>query len=200
MGKNTEFITAAELSKLIGCSVSTIGAYYKFKKENPDSELAKMLPDFVRIGSRNTRYWKKEDVEAIKEFRKRYPQGRKGSDAHENVQAETEGEPECEPASTERTVTLSEYRKARNDELKTIKEFFRCVPNGPFDEPTRKALLSFVKTATHNIRCRLFGDFEEESIELRVEEHENMVIFEDENGDIRFLRDDDFFGENDEAS
>ena len=196
MEKNTEFITAAELSKLIGCSVSTIGAYYKFKKENPDSELAKLLPDFVRIGNRNTRYWKKEDVEAIKEFRKRYPQGRKGADAREDAK----NEPEGEPAAAEKTVTLSEYRKARNDELKTIKEFFRCVPNGPFDEPTRKALLSFVKTATHNIRCRLFGDFEEESIELRDDGHENLVIFEDENGNIRFLRDDDFFGEEDEAS
>ena len=192
MEKNTEFITATELSKLIGCSVSTIGAYYKFKKENPDSELAKMLPDFVRIGNRNTRYWKKEDVEAIKEFRKRYPQGRKERDVKSKL--------ECEPVPTEKTVTLTEYRKARNEELKTIKEFFELASHGPFTGPAKKLLLSFVKTATHNIRCRLFGDFEEESIELRDDGHENMVIFEDENGNIRFLRDDDFFGAEDEAS
>ncbi|MBR5041086.1 MAG: hypothetical protein IKX68_08200 [Clostridiales bacterium] len=192
MGKNTEFITVTELSKLIGCSVSTIGAYYKFKKDNPDSELAKMLPDFVRIGNRNTRYWKKEDVEVIKEFRKKYLNGKQGAVA--------QSQPENAPLSKERTVTLSQYRKARNEELKTIKEFLQHVPQGPFDEPTKRALLRFVKTATHNIRCRLFGDFEEESIELRDDGHENMVIFEDENGNICFLRDDDYFGENDEAS
>ena len=41
-------LTVAELAVAIGSSVPTISAWYRWKKENPEHEYAKLLPDFVR--------------------------------------------------------------------------------------------------------------------------------------------------------
>ena len=71
-------LNLTELACEVGCSVQTINSYYRFKKENPESDIAMALPDFTRCGTRNTRYWKAEDVEAIKAFRESIPQGCKG--------------------------------------------------------------------------------------------------------------------------
>ena len=191
MEKNTEFITVTELSKLVGCSVQTIGSYYKFKKENPDNELAKLLPDFVRIGRRNTRYWKREDAEAIKEFRKRYPQKRKAADEH--------GESEPKSALVE-GVTLDQFRKARNQELRKVKDFFAHAKDGPLDEAAKRIVLKFIKIATYNIQCELFGDPDADIIKLRDDGKENIIILEDGKGNVHFIRKSDFLGEDEEAS
>ena len=73
-----ELITIEELALLTGCSVQTLNMYYRFKRENPDSEYSLMLPDYIQDGIRQTRYWKREDANAIIWFRKLIPQGRGG--------------------------------------------------------------------------------------------------------------------------
>lgn len=67
-----------EVAVILGCSTQTINYWYRWKKENPDSEFAKMLPDFIQEGNRQTRFWKQEDVKYLAEFKNTIPQGRNG--------------------------------------------------------------------------------------------------------------------------
>ncbi len=73
------FIKAQELSALIDTSVQTITVWYKWRDENPNHPLAKLLPDYVRLpGGRKTRFWKESDVEKVREFKNSITQGRGG--------------------------------------------------------------------------------------------------------------------------
>lgn len=67
-----------ELAVLLGCSVNTINHWYAYKKMKPDSEFAKILPDFIQQGERQCRFWKQEDVWKLVEFQKNLPKGRNG--------------------------------------------------------------------------------------------------------------------------
>lgn len=71
-------INAMEVSLLVGCTVPTLNSWYKWKQLEPEQELTKLLPDFIRIGNKKTRYWKESDVYKIIEFRTKLPQGRNG--------------------------------------------------------------------------------------------------------------------------
>ena len=73
-----DLINVQALSFLVGSSIQTISSWYRWKSLNPDHELAELLPDFIRIGNKNTRYWKRSDVYKIIEFKNSIPQGRKG--------------------------------------------------------------------------------------------------------------------------
>lgn len=75
---NDRLLNVQEMAFTINVSVQTIGSWYKWKALHADSELAKMLPDYVRIGNKNTRYWKSEDAWKLLEFKKSIPQGRSG--------------------------------------------------------------------------------------------------------------------------
>ena len=67
-----------EVAMLIGSSVQSINNWYRFKKENPDNEMSKLLPEFKQAGDRQTRYWSSEDVWKLLEFKKSIPHGRNG--------------------------------------------------------------------------------------------------------------------------
>lgn len=67
-----------EVACKVGCSVQTISSYYKWKKENPENEVAKTLPDYEMVGPHKARYWSEDDIEKIIEFRANMPQGRNG--------------------------------------------------------------------------------------------------------------------------
>ena len=71
-------LNAVDVAQRVGCSPQTLSVYYKFKAENPFNEYSLMLPDFIRIGKKRTRYWHEEDVQRIIEFREAIPQGRNG--------------------------------------------------------------------------------------------------------------------------
>lgn len=71
-------LNISEVSTVIGTSTQTISTWYKFKKENPDDELAKLLPEFERIGNRKTRYWKQEDIWKLLKFKSNITYGRYG--------------------------------------------------------------------------------------------------------------------------
>ena len=73
-----ELINVQTLSFLVGSSIQTISSWYRWKHENPDHELAKLLPEYTKIGNRNTRYWNKDDVWKLIEFKSSIPQGRNG--------------------------------------------------------------------------------------------------------------------------
>ena len=73
-----KLLNLTEVAVMAGVSVQTINSWYKWKALHPEEELAKLLPDFTRIGTRNTRYWKQSDAFKLLEFRSALPQGRKG--------------------------------------------------------------------------------------------------------------------------
>lgn len=67
-----------ELVLVVGASYNTINSWYKFKKENPDNEYAKMLPDYIQENSKSARLWKNEDVWKLIQFKQNVPKGRNG--------------------------------------------------------------------------------------------------------------------------
>lgn len=71
-------LTIAELAVAIGSGTQTITNWYRWKRENPENEYAKLLPDFVRGGAHRTRYWYESDITRILEFKNSIPQGRNG--------------------------------------------------------------------------------------------------------------------------
>ena len=67
-----------EVAVLLGCSSKSINNWYWFRRENPDNEYAKLLPDYIQEGLRQTRYWKLSDIPKLREFKLSIPQGRGG--------------------------------------------------------------------------------------------------------------------------
>lgn len=71
-------LNITEVSMLVGSSIQTISSWYKWRASNPDHPLAKKLPDYSRIGNKNTRYWQESDIGRLIEFKTSIPQGRNG--------------------------------------------------------------------------------------------------------------------------
>lgn len=68
-----------EVAVLVGVSVQTINNWYVFKRNDPDNEYAKMLPDYEQAGVRKLRLWDKSDIQKFIEFKKAIPRGCKGA-------------------------------------------------------------------------------------------------------------------------
>lgn len=73
-----KLLNVSEVSVLVGSSIQTISSWYRWKDLYPDHELAKLIPEYTRIGNRRTRYWTMEDVWKLVEFKNSIPQGRNG--------------------------------------------------------------------------------------------------------------------------
>lgn len=71
-------IKIEELAMRIDSSVQTINNWYKWKRENPNHELASILPDYVQEGNRQTRYWDIKDIWKFIEFKTAIVHGRNG--------------------------------------------------------------------------------------------------------------------------
>ena len=67
-----------EVALTIGSSVKTINMWYMWKSQNPEHELAKLLPDFKQNGARQTRYWNYSDIWRLINFKNTIPHGRNG--------------------------------------------------------------------------------------------------------------------------
>lgn len=67
-----------QVAVLINSSTQTIDNWYRFKRENPNHELSKLLPDYEQEGERQTRYWSPNDVAKLVEFKNNLPKGRNG--------------------------------------------------------------------------------------------------------------------------
>ena len=75
---NEEYIKIEAVATLVNTSVQSINNWYRFAKQNPDNEYAKMLPEYVRAADCNVRLWKKEDIQKIIKFKSVIPKGRNG--------------------------------------------------------------------------------------------------------------------------
>lgn len=76
--KPDSVVRVEELAVIIGSSVPTISSWYRWKRQNPEHEMAKVLPDFFRFGPHRTRYWHESDIPALLQFKNSLPQGRNG--------------------------------------------------------------------------------------------------------------------------
>ena len=75
---NERLLRIEEVSLLVNSSTQTINNWYRWKRMNPEHPLAKMLPDYLQSGERQTRYWKNSDIWGILEFKQNLPHGRTG--------------------------------------------------------------------------------------------------------------------------
>ena len=71
-------IKIEEVCCMIDSSIQTVNNWYKWKRDNPENELASLLPDYTQNGPRQTRYWEREDVWKFLEFKKSIIHGRNG--------------------------------------------------------------------------------------------------------------------------
>lgn len=67
-----------EVALSIGVSTKTIRNWYRFKRENPEHEFSKMLPDLDRRDLRKPMLWKQSDLWKLMDFKKKLPVGRNG--------------------------------------------------------------------------------------------------------------------------
>lgn len=78
MSNNQGLLRLEEVAVLVGVSFKTINSWYAFKRMHPDNEYAKILPDYIQAGPRQTRYWHKEDIWKFVQYHHSIPQGRNG--------------------------------------------------------------------------------------------------------------------------
>ena len=76
--RGEKLLRIEEVALLANVSVKTIENWYAFKRMRPNDEYAKMLPEFIQNGERQTRYWKHADVWQLIDFKNRIPKGRNG--------------------------------------------------------------------------------------------------------------------------
>ncbi len=73
-----EKLKIEEVAVLMGCSSETINKWYRYQKNHPEDKIFKKLPQFQQDGEKQTRYWNREDVYKLIEFRTHLPRGRNG--------------------------------------------------------------------------------------------------------------------------
>ena len=71
-----------QVAILVGVSTQTLNRWYKFKRENPEDEVSKQLPDYdtadISRGLGYIRLWESEDVWKLIEFKQNVHPGRSG--------------------------------------------------------------------------------------------------------------------------
>jgi len=75
---NNEYLTSTQVAVLIGVSEATLNFWYRFKRSYPDNEYAKLLPEFTRSAERQKRFWNRQDMYKLVEFKNAIPKGRNG--------------------------------------------------------------------------------------------------------------------------
>lgn len=73
----SDLLNVEQVSVLIGKSSATINAWYRFARKNPDTDIAKYLPEIIR-NNRGVRYWKRSDVDKLIKVQEKIPLGRTG--------------------------------------------------------------------------------------------------------------------------
>lgn len=69
-----------EVAVLVGVTPKTIENWYLYKEACPDDEITQLLPPIVHKGDNyRTRYWHREDIYKILEFKANVKLGRNGT-------------------------------------------------------------------------------------------------------------------------
>lgn len=75
---DNKLLKVGEVSMLIDTSVNMINYWYMWKRKHPEHPMAQLLPEPRHIGQYGTRYWQRNDVWQMLEFKSKLPQGRAG--------------------------------------------------------------------------------------------------------------------------
>ena len=70
-----------EVAVRIGVSTQTLNRWYKFKRENPNDKMSKLLPAYKLTKSDKnlpTRLWKESDIDKLLRFKDNVTRGRDG--------------------------------------------------------------------------------------------------------------------------
>ena len=78
MAERIKLLTIEEVAVSVGVSVQTLNIWYRWKKQNPEHERAKLLPDFIQKKPRQIRFWEPQDVMKLIEFKNSVQVGRNG--------------------------------------------------------------------------------------------------------------------------
>ena len=78
MADRIKLLTIEEVAVAVGISVQTLNIWYRWKKQNPEHERAKLLPDFIQAKPRQIRFWEPQDVMKLIEFKNSVKTGRNG--------------------------------------------------------------------------------------------------------------------------
>ena len=73
-----DLLTAQQVVVMLGISENTLNFWYRFKRENPDNEVAQLLPEYTKESGRAKRYWKRSDLPKLVKFQQALPKGRNG--------------------------------------------------------------------------------------------------------------------------
>ena len=65
------YYTTSETAGLVGVTRATLIRWYEYQ----DTIDVKVLPDYIRVGGHNTRYWSEENLDKIVQFKKSKKQG-----------------------------------------------------------------------------------------------------------------------------
>lgn len=79
MFSRDDLLSVEEVAVSLGVSVQSINIWYRWKRQNPDNDRAKMLPEFIQLGPRQARYWEKSSLRQIEEFKNSIVMGRNGA-------------------------------------------------------------------------------------------------------------------------
>jgi transcriptional regulator with XRE-family HTH domain len=76
----TNMMKIEEVAMRLGVSTQTLNRWYKFKKNNPNSELAQNLPDYslATTPHGNVRLWDADSIWLLTKFKANVKQGRTG--------------------------------------------------------------------------------------------------------------------------
>lgn len=78
MAERTKLLTIEEVAVSVGVSTQTINIWYRWAKQNPTHDRAKMLPTPIQAKPRQTRFWEPQDVMKLIEFKNTVKTGRDG--------------------------------------------------------------------------------------------------------------------------
>lgn len=71
-----------EVAVRLGVSTQTINRWYRFKRQNPEHQLSKLLPEYTKektaITGADVRYWNQDDLFKFIEFQSHVKLGRTG--------------------------------------------------------------------------------------------------------------------------
>lgn len=70
-----------EVAMILDINVLTIERWYRFKRQNPNNEIIKLLPEYVmqpNSKNRSVRFWKTSDIDMFKKFQDSIVRGTKG--------------------------------------------------------------------------------------------------------------------------
>ena len=78
MSERTKLLTIEEVAVSVGVSTQTLNIWYRWAKQNPEHERAKMLPKSIPAKPRPTRFWEPQDVMKLIDFKNTVKTGKNG--------------------------------------------------------------------------------------------------------------------------